>query len=107
MGHVGPHIQRVDSIVSKLATVKANADGLVSSVNKKIAAAEDATAAAIAEADVATKKLLADADAEQEKLLEKVEDDLKAGTDAMEATYSTFATDQDKKERTSDSDAPP
>ena len=40
---VGPHISRVDSIVNNLATVKANSDGLVSAVNKKILDAEEKT----------------------------------------------------------------
>lgn len=53
--------------------------------------------ATITAADIATKKLLAEADAAQEVLLQQVQDDLKAGTDAMDATFSTWDSDADDK----------
>lgn len=97
MKQVAPHVARVDTVVDGLAAVKAQSDGLVAAVDKKIAAADDSTAKALEDADTATKKLLDDAAAAQEKLLEKVQDDLKAGTDAMDATFSTIDADADDK----------
>lgn len=64
--------------------------GLVSTVDKKIETADQTTADALKKADKDTKKLLADAALAQEKLLEKVKDDLQAGTDAMDATFSEY-----------------
>ena len=64
--------------------------GLVSTVDKKIESADQTTADALKKADKDTKKLLADAALAQEKLLEKVKDDLQAGTDAMDATFSEY-----------------